>query len=91
MPSKSSTKLTSGELYDKILSTAQSKYGEDVSEVYQYENGAVGVFLKSGKFRFVQGSDPKTLSKLSTSKLVLLHFRSIKDVSKTFKKFRDDV
>jgi len=71
MPRKScqkAVKLTCGDEYDSIVKSAKSKYHEDVSEVYRYENGAVGVFLKSGKFRFVQGASPETLSKLRSKR-----------------------
>jgi hypothetical protein len=71
MPRKSchkAVKLTCGDEYDTIVKTAKSKYHEDISEVFRYENGAIGVFLKSGKFRFVQGSNPETLAKLRSKR-----------------------
>jgi hypothetical protein len=71
MPRKScqkAVKLTCGDEFDSIVKSAKSKYHEDVSEVYRYENGAVGVFLKSGKFRFVQGASAETLSKLRSKR-----------------------
>jgi hypothetical protein len=71
MPRKSchkAVKLTCGDEYDAVVKTAKSKYHEDVNEVFRYENGAIGVFLKSGKFRFVQGSNPETLAKLRSKR-----------------------
>lgn len=71
MPRKScqkAVKLTCGNEYDSIVKSAKSKYHEDVTDVYRYENGAIGVFLKSGKFRFVQGSNPETLAKLRSKR-----------------------
>jgi hypothetical protein len=71
MPRKScqkAVKLTCGAEYDSIVKSAKSKYHEDVTEVFRYENGAVGVFLKSGKFRFVQGASAETLSKLRSKR-----------------------
>jgi hypothetical protein len=71
MPRKScqkAVKLTCGAEYDSVVKSAKSKYHEDVSEVYRYENGAIGVFLKSGKFRFVQGASAETLSKLRSKR-----------------------
>jgi len=61
-------KLTCGDLYDRISKSVKSKYHEEAVDVYQYENGAIGVFLKSGKFRFVQGSNPDTLAKLRSKR-----------------------
>jgi hypothetical protein len=61
-------KLTCGEVYERIAKSVKSKYHEDAVDVYQYENGAIGVFLKSGKFRFVQGSNPDTLAKLRSKR-----------------------
>jgi hypothetical protein len=61
-------KLTCGDLYDRIAKSVKSKYHEEAVDVYQYENGAIGVFLKSGKFRFVQGSNPDTLAKLRSKR-----------------------
>lgn len=61
-------KLTCGEVYDRVAKTVKSKYHEEAVDVYQYENGAIGVFLKSGKFRFVQGSNPDTLAKLRSKR-----------------------
>ena len=71
MPRKSchkAVKLTCGDEYDSIIKSAKSKYHEEVNEVFRYENGAIGVFLKSGKFRFVQGSNPETLAKLRSKR-----------------------
>jgi hypothetical protein len=71
MPRKSSHKgcrLDCGAVYDNAVKVAKQKYNEDVADVYEYDNGAVGVFLKSGKFRFIQGSTPETLAKLRSKR-----------------------
>jgi hypothetical protein len=71
MPRKSSHKgcrLDCGTVYDNAVKVAKQKYNEDVADVYEYDNGAVGVFLKSGKFRFIQGSTPETLAKLRSKR-----------------------
>jgi len=71
MPRKSTNKgcrLDCGDVYDNAVKVAKSKYKEDVADVFEYDNGAVGVFLKSGKFRFVKGSTPEALTKLRSKR-----------------------
>jgi hypothetical protein len=58
------TKMTCGPEYEKYAAICKSKYGQEVSEMYLYENGAIGAFLKNGQFRFIRGSNPETLSVL---------------------------
>jgi hypothetical protein len=58
------TKMTCGPEYEEFAKLCKKKYNQEVDEMYLYENGAVGVFLKNGQFRFVRGSTPEILAGL---------------------------
>lgn len=77
--------MTCGPEYEKYAEMCKSKYGQEVSEMYLYENGAIGAFLKNGQFRFIRGSTPETLSVLR-EKRASMSMRKSKSKSKSTKK-----